>query len=80
MSAALGRRIKSLRRLKLITQQKLAQKINISVTMLSNFERGAKTPSPQLLEEIARQLEIHAGELFSLYGEDNDNKVNMTKS
>jgi len=72
MSAALGRRIKALRRLKLVTQQELAQQVKISVTMLSNIERGAKTPSPQLLEEIAQHLNISGDELFILTG-DQDN-------
>ena len=67
MPAALGRRIKALRRLKLVTQQQLAKRINISVTMLSNIERGAKKPSPQLLEEIACQLNIQEEELFILF-------------
>ncbi len=64
MSVALGRRIKALRRLKLITQQELARQVNISVTMLSHIERGAKKPSPQLLEEIAQYLNISGEELF----------------
>ena len=66
MSVALGRRIKALRRLKLVTQQELAEQVNISVTMLSNIERGAKNPPPQLLENIAHQLKISGDELFIL--------------
>lgn len=64
MSVELGRRIKALRRLKLVTQQELATRINISVTMLSNIERGQKNPPPQLLENIAANLDISKDELF----------------
>jgi transcriptional regulator with XRE-family HTH domain len=75
MSAALGRRIKALRRLKLVTQQELAQQVNISVTMLSNIERGAKSPPPQLLEDIAYQLKISGDELFILSSETDNLKT-----
>lgn len=80
MSAALGRRIKALRRLKLVTQQELAQQVNISVTMLSNIERGAKKPSPQLLEKIAQHLKISGEELFFLSSDqDNANIINSAR-
>jgi transcriptional regulator with XRE-family HTH domain len=52
--------------LKLVTQQQLADRVNISVTMLSNIERGQKVPPPQLLENIAANLEISGDELFIL--------------
>ncbi len=77
MSVALGRRIKALRRLKLVTQQELAHQINISVTMLSNIERGAKSPPPQLLEDIAYQLKISGDELFILSNEKDNLKSGL---
>ncbi|HOJ84026.1 MAG TPA: helix-turn-helix transcriptional regulator [Bacillota bacterium] len=64
MSQRLGLRIKALRRLKRVTQQELAGMIEISVTSLSHIERGRKVPSPQLLEKIARQLDVPGEELF----------------
>lgn len=64
MSVELGLRIKALRRLKLVTQQELAARINISVTMLSNIERGQKAPPPDLLESIAENLDVPGDELF----------------
>ncbi len=64
MSVELGLRIKALRRLKLVTQQQLANRVNISVTQLSNIERGQKTPSADLLEIIAVQLNVSGNELF----------------
>ncbi|MEW5784414.1 MAG: helix-turn-helix transcriptional regulator [Bacillota bacterium] len=66
MTIELGRRIKALRRLKLVTQQELASKVNISVTMLSNIETGQKNPPPQLLENIAAFLKVPGEELFIL--------------
>lgn len=64
MSQRLGLRIKALRRLKRVTQQELAQMLEISVTSLSHIERGRKLPSPELLEKIARQLDVSREELF----------------
>ncbi len=66
MSIALGRRIRALRRLKLVTQQELAHRINISVTVLSNIERGQRTPPARLLEDIADKLKVSCEELFIL--------------
>lgn len=64
MSVKIGLRIKALRRLKLVTQQELARNMDISVTMLSNIERGVKSPSPELLEKIAAYLNVSGEELF----------------
>lgn len=66
MSVVLGRRIKALRRLKRITQQELAAKMSISVTTLSNIERGHKIPQPHLLEKMADSLGVSEEELFNI--------------
>ena len=63
---ALGRRIRALRRLKRVTQQQLAQRINLSASQLSNIERGKKVPKPELLEEMAAALNIPREELFGV--------------
>ena len=66
MSEQLGRRIRALRRLKRFTQQELAAKMNISVSILSNIERGRYTPKPQFLEKLADNLGVSGEELFIL--------------
>jgi len=66
LSVALGKRIRALRRLKRVTQQELAKKVQISVTMLSNIERGKRMPQPQLLEHIAYKLNVPGNELFDI--------------
>jgi len=66
LSLKLGRRIKGLRRLKGFTQQKLAHELDISVSLLSNIERGIKKPQPELLEKFVEVLEVSAEELFFL--------------
>ncbi|MGI6308448.1 MAG: helix-turn-helix domain-containing protein [Dethiobacteria bacterium] len=63
---ALGRRIRALRRLKRVTQQQLAQQINLSASQLSNIERGVKEPNPELLEKMAAALNVPREEFFGV--------------
>ncbi|MGI5823840.1 MAG: helix-turn-helix domain-containing protein [Dethiobacteria bacterium] len=64
---ALGKRIRALRRLKRVTQQQLAQMINLSASQLSNIERGVKKPQPELLEKMAAALNIPREEFFGVF-------------
>lgn len=61
---ALGRNIKYYRFHKQITQLDLAEKADISITYLSNIERGLKYPKPQILAQIAVGLGVGVWELF----------------
>jgi transcriptional regulator with XRE-family HTH domain len=63
---ALGSRIRALRRLKRMTQQQLAEQLNLSASQLSNIERGVKEPKPELLEKMAATLDIPREEFFSV--------------
>jgi len=46
------------------SQADLAEKANISITFLSNIERGVKWPYPDTLVKIAKALNIEEFELF----------------
>ncbi len=59
----LGLRIKELRKQKGITQEKLAEMINIDQRNLSNIECGVTFPSKSL-GEITRALNISLRDLF----------------
>ena len=59
----LGQRIKELRKFCNISQQELAEKINIDQRNLSNIETGKVFPSKSLLE-IASALNVSLSELF----------------
>ena len=61
---ALGRNIKYFRFHKQITQASLAEKADISITFLSNIERGLKYPKAQILAQIAGGLGVGVWELF----------------
>lgn len=66
MSKLLGVRLRSLRRLKRLTQKDLAGQLGISVSNLSTIERGDKYPRVEMLKKIARILDVPLEELFVL--------------
>ena len=63
---SVGRRIAKARRDKGFSQALLAEKANISVSHLSNIERGRKSLSAEILLRIAETLQVSAdGILFT---------------
>ncbi len=54
----IGKRIRSLRISKNVSQEQLAFLINSSPSYISNIERGVKKPSLQKLIEIAEVLDV----------------------
>ncbi|WP_407349968.1 helix-turn-helix domain-containing protein [Lactococcus garvieae] len=61
----LGRNIKALRIRNNLSQQDLAEALEISIGSISKIERGVTYPSFSNLERIARILHTNAAELFS---------------
>ena len=53
----LSKRIKELRQEKNLTQRQLAEKANTTATSISAYEKGQKTPSMEVLCNIANALE-----------------------
>lgn len=66
ISQKLGSRIKTLRKVQVpkLTQAKLVGKAGMSHVFLGLIERGKKTPSLQMLENIAGALGVEIGRLF----------------
>ena len=60
----LGKGIRFYRQQKQLSQAALAEKANISVTFLSNIERGVKYPTSDTLSAIANSLDLEVFELF----------------
>jgi transcriptional regulator with XRE-family HTH domain len=58
-----GRRIRAFRKLKGYTQEGFARDIGISVSILGEVERGNRVPSHELLNEVARALNVSIEEL-----------------
>ena len=64
IKAALGKNIKFIRNKRQYSQALLAEKADISITFLSNIERGLKFPKPAVLGQIAESLGVEVCELF----------------
>lgn len=60
----LGKRIKSLRKSKGHTQERLAEIIDINTNYLAVVERGEANPTLSLLERLSEGLEVPLSELF----------------
>ena len=60
----LGARIQAVRKSKNLTQEKLAEIINLDTPNLSNIERGKRFVSSETLEKIIKALDIDASDLF----------------
>ncbi|MDR2596959.1 MAG: helix-turn-helix domain-containing protein [Treponema sp.] len=75
IKAILGKNIKFLRYRKEYSQADLAEKADISITFLSNIERGLKFPKPDIMAKIAESLEVELFELFKTDIVPNGNKT-----
>ncbi|MCF6411892.1 helix-turn-helix domain-containing protein [Pseudalkalibacillus salsuginis] len=58
-----GRRIRAFRKLKGYTQEGLAGKMNISVSILGEIERGNRKPDQAQIHKVAETLDISVEEL-----------------
>lgn len=63
--ARLGRRMKEIRTVRDMTQEKLAEKARISTRYLSRLELGEQSPSIRTVERIADALGVEIWELFA---------------
>ena len=74
----IGAKIREQRMYKKITQEKLAELVDISTTYLSGIERGKKIPSFKVMIDIAKELDMSFD--FMLSNEINvlqENKINL---
>lgn len=60
----LGARIKELRKRKGITQEQLAEKVDLATRYISLIEVGRSSPSLETIENIASTLEVELKDLF----------------
>jgi len=59
-----GRRIRSLRLLRALTQERLSELAGLSPEYVSKIERGQASPSFGSIAELARALEVKPHQLF----------------
>ena len=60
----LGRKIRELRKSKKMTQEQLAEQVDIGTPNISYFETGKFTPAIETLEKIAKALDVEIYELY----------------
>ena len=65
LKTKLGKRIKSLRKSRNITQERLAEIINMDITSLSKIETGRNYPQPETLEKISKALNLDISRMFT---------------
>ena len=61
---AFGRRLRTLRESKRLTQEEFARRCGISVSYTSLLERGERNPSYEMMLTVARSLEVPVADLF----------------
>jgi transcriptional regulator with XRE-family HTH domain len=76
---SLGQTIKFLRAKRGLSQAKLAEKADMSITFLSTIERGIKFPMPDVLSKLAKALDVEVFELFKADLVPQDNKELVSK-
>ena len=60
----LGKRIQRIRKSTGLTQEELAEKVNVSRAYIGYIEQARNTPSLELLEKIAKVLRVDIKDLF----------------
>jgi transcriptional regulator with XRE-family HTH domain len=60
-----GRRLRTIRIRRRMTQEQFAERMDISVDFLSLVERGVNAPSFETLERMAKRLRVSVAELFT---------------
>lgn len=70
-----GKRVKTMRRAARLTQEELAEAAHLNPKYLGQLERGEKSPSFEVLIELARNLRASPGLFFDFEREENDDKA-----
>lgn len=76
----MGERIKKARLEKNLTQEKLAEELNVSIAYLSRIETGTTKINLKRLNEICNILDISEAEILSGVSDDSENYLNSDLS
>ncbi len=71
----IGARIKSLRQVRGLTQERVAERTGLSVNYLSRIERGLENPTLDTLLGLAKALKAEPLDLFTFEHEDDPKKL-----
>lgn len=78
MPKDIGKKIKSLRLSYGMTQEELANKANVSKSIISAYEKGNRNPSFEVLEKIAEIFNVKEVYFFET-DETNENMLDLSK-
>ena len=79
-SKEFGNKLRELRKSKGLSQDNLANKLNISRTTIGRFESGEMIPNAQIIKELCEILGIYSTELFEMdYKIKNKDDIEMLK-
>ena len=67
-----GKRLKQVRKYRGLTQEQLAERLELSVEMVSFMERGIHAPSFETRTRLAEELRLPVRDLFD-FGENHEN-------
>lgn len=73
MNNHIGTKIKELREKRQMTQTELAQKINVSKSVISAYEKGIRTPSFKVIKDLSIAFDVP--ESYLLIRDDNTGAV-----
>ena len=71
----IGKKIKELRKKKDMTQERLAEYLNISFQAVSKWETGVAYPDLSMIVPLARLLSVSTDELFGLVNPEEDSRL-----
>ncbi len=71
----IGKKIKELRKKKDMTQERLAEYLNVSFQAVSKWETGAASPDLSMIVPLARLLGVSTDELFGLVNAEEDPRL-----
>lgn len=61
----IGKRMKQARKARALTQEQLAERLNVSVGYISQIERGITKPNLEMLSAVCDQLDYELGALLT---------------
>ena len=64
MNNHIGIKIKELREQRQMTQTELAQKLNVSKSVISAYEKGIRTPSYRVIKDMSAVFDVPESHLF----------------